>query len=235
MCSPSRSPLPPPSPPAPPRFSQCTRSESFLSLFLNCLIINFSGSSSSCFCIVPEFLVDINMRYGLPRWCSGKEPTCQCRRHRRPGLNPWVGKISWSRKWQPTPGFLHGKSHGQRSLGGYPVHRVAKEMDATERLGTHVCPGGTGNLKRDDNMYKIQSNLTFVVVQLLSHIWLFVTPWTAACQASLSFIHYLLKFAQTMSTESVMPSKHFILCRPLLLLTSIVPIISLFQLVGSSQ
>ena len=46
---------------------------------------------------------------GLPRWCSGKESTCQCRRCR---FNPWVGKIPWSRKWQPTPTlFLPGKFH----------------------------------------------------------------------------------------------------------------------------
>ena len=37
----------------------------------------------------------------------------------RPGFNPWVGKISWRRKWQPTPVFLLGKSHGRRSLVGY--------------------------------------------------------------------------------------------------------------------
>ena len=48
---------------------------------------------------------------GLPRWCSGKEPACQCRRHKRPRFNLWVGKIPWRRKWQPTPLFLPGKSH----------------------------------------------------------------------------------------------------------------------------
>ena len=54
-------------------------------------------------------------------------------------------------------------------------------------------------------------------VQLLSHVWLSVTPWTAACQASLSIINSqsLLKL---MSIESVMPSNHLIFCRPLLLL-----------------
>ena len=52
-------------------------------------------------------------------WRSGKEATCQCRRFRRPGFNPWVGKIPWRRKWQPTPVFLPGKSYGQRSLVGY--------------------------------------------------------------------------------------------------------------------
>ena len=37
------------------------------------------------------------------------------------GFNPWVRKIPWSRKWQPTPVFLLGESHGQRSLGGYSL------------------------------------------------------------------------------------------------------------------
>ena len=49
----------------------------------------------------------------LPRWLSGKEPNCQCRRCR---FDPWVRKIPWRRKWQHTPVFLPGKSHGQRSL-----------------------------------------------------------------------------------------------------------------------
>ena len=41
---------------------------------------------------------------------SGKEPACQCRRHKRHGFNPWVRKIPW-RKWQPTPTFVPGESH----------------------------------------------------------------------------------------------------------------------------
>ena len=49
----------------------------------------------------------------------GKESTCQYRRCKRQGFDPWVGKIPWSRKWQPTPVSLPGKSHGQRSLAGY--------------------------------------------------------------------------------------------------------------------
>ena len=53
---------------------------------------------------------------GLPRWLNGKESTCQCRRH---GFDPWVGKIPWRWKWQPTPVFLPRKSHGQRSMVGY--------------------------------------------------------------------------------------------------------------------
>ena len=67
-----------------------------------------------------------------------------------------------------------------------------------------------------------------VVVQLLSRVHLFVTPWTAACQASLSstISQSLLKL---MSIESVMPSNHLILCRPLLLLPSIFPSIRVFS------
>ena len=52
---------------------------------------------------------------GLPRWFSDKE-SCQCRRC---GFDPWVRKIPWRMKWQPTPVFLPGKSQRQRSLEGY--------------------------------------------------------------------------------------------------------------------
>ena len=46
-------------------------------------------------------------------------------------FNPWVGKIPYKRKWQPTPAFLPGESHGQRSLAGYsPLG--PKELDMTE-------------------------------------------------------------------------------------------------------
>ena len=56
---------------------------------------------------------------GLPRWHSGKESACQGRICKRHSFDLWVGKIPWSRKWQPTPVFLAGKFHGQRNLAGY--------------------------------------------------------------------------------------------------------------------
>ena len=67
-----------------------------------------------------------------------------------------------------------------------------------------------------------------VAVQPLSRVWLFATPWTAACQASLSITNSwsLLKF---MPIELVMPSNHLILCHPLLLLPSIFPSIRVFS------
>ena len=56
---------------------------------------------------------------GFPRGAGGKEPARQCRKQKRWGFDPWVGKIPWRRAWQPTPVFLPGESHGQRSLADY--------------------------------------------------------------------------------------------------------------------
>ena len=67
----------------------------------------------------------------------------------------------------------------------------------------------------------------FIVVQLLSHVWLFATPRTAARQASLSFI--LRSLLKLMSIESVKASNHLALCRPFLLLPSIFPNIRVFS------
>ena len=66
---------------------------------------------------------------GLPWWLSGEESVCQCRRC---GLNPWVRKIPWRRKWQPSSVFLPGKSHGQRSLAGYSSWGL-QELDMTQQ------------------------------------------------------------------------------------------------------
>ena len=74
-------------------------------------------------------------RLGLPKWLRGKEFTCQRRRCRRGGFDPRVRTTPWRRKWQPTPVFLPGESHGWRSLVGYhPWGRT--ESDTTEGLGT---------------------------------------------------------------------------------------------------
>ena len=48
---------------------------------------------------------------------SGKEPTYQCKRHKRCGFNPWIGTIPWRKAWQPTPVFLPGESHVEESGG----------------------------------------------------------------------------------------------------------------------
>ena len=68
---------------------------------------------------------------------SGKESACQ---YRRCGFHPWVGKIPWRRKWQPTPEFLPGKLHGRGSLAGYSP-RGLKESDKPEHACTHCQHG----------------------------------------------------------------------------------------------
>ena len=72
-----------------------------------------------------------NWTHWLPRWYSGNESTCQCRRCQ---FDPWVGKIPWRRKWQPTPVFLPGKFYGHRRLMGYSPWG-GKELKMTE----HAC------------------------------------------------------------------------------------------------
>ena len=72
------------------------------------------------------------------------------------------------------------------------------------------------------------SLLCLYTVQSLSRVWLFVTPWTAAHQASLSIINSW-SILKLMFIESMMPSNHLILCRPLLLLPSIFPRIRIFS------
>ena len=63
---------------------------------------------------------------GFPGGINGIESTCQSTRHKRCRFDHWVQKIPWRKKWQPTPVFLPGKFHSQRTLAGYTVHGVEK-------------------------------------------------------------------------------------------------------------
>ena len=69
---------------------------------------------------------------GLPQWLSGKESACSAELQETQ-VQSWVGKIPWRRTWQPTPVFLPGEFHGQRSLAGLlgGIHGIA-ESDTTE-------------------------------------------------------------------------------------------------------
>ena len=71
------------------------------------------------------------IKMGFPGAPSGKEPTCQCRKHKRHGFDSWVRKIPWRRAWLSTPVFLPGETHGQRILEGYSPWGH-KELDMTE-------------------------------------------------------------------------------------------------------
>ena len=74
----------------------------------------------------------IYIKQGLPWWLKWLSICLQCG---RPRFNLWVGKISWRRKWQPTPGLLPGKSHGRSNLVGYSPWGH-KESDMTGQLST---------------------------------------------------------------------------------------------------
>ena len=77
-----------------------------------------------------------------------KKSICQFRRHR---FSPWVQKIPWRRKWQPTPVFLPEKSHGQRSLAGY-IDGVAKsQTELSSQVYSHnfINEGEVVKIKTD--------------------------------------------------------------------------------------
>ena len=82
---------------------------------------------------------------GLPGGTRGQEPTCQARRHKRGGLHPLVRKTPWRKKWQPTPVFLPGESHGQRSLAGYSPQECSKSQitEVTQQACVPGCFGAT--------------------------------------------------------------------------------------------
>ena len=88
--------------------------------------------------------------------------------------DPWVGKIPWSRKWQPTPVFLSGELHGQRSLEGYSSWSC-KESDMTAWLSIHP-------------VLKLLANLS--IIQVLYFKWLFwESDWLFwKCSRKLLFI-----------------------------------------------
>ena len=73
----------------------------------------------------------------FPGGTSGKEPAFQCKRCKRHGFDPWVREIPSRRVWQPTPLFLAGEFHGQRSLMGY-CPQGHKDSDTTEATCTHA-------------------------------------------------------------------------------------------------
>ena len=101
-------------------------------------------------------------------------------------------------------------------------HRVGIQLHRSERTPP------TSPLTKQRKMQRFQSR-KFSSMQSLSHVQLFVTPWTTAHQASLSITNSWSS-PQLMSIELVMPSNHLILCRPLLLLPSIFPSIRVFSI-----
>ena len=67
---------------------------------------------------------------GFPGGGRGKEPVCQCRRHKGRGFSPWVGKTPWKKAWHPTLVLLPGESHGQEHGGLQSM--TSQRIDTTE-------------------------------------------------------------------------------------------------------
>ena len=89
------------------------------------------------------FLDSRGCLHSLALWPLPLLPWWLCRQCGRPGFDPWVGKIPWSRKWHPTPVFLPGKFHGPRSLVSYSQstgsQRVGQDWETSLSLFTFLC------------------------------------------------------------------------------------------------
>ena len=112
----------------------------------------------------------------LPRWCSGKESTCQGRRH---SFDPWVRKIPWRRKWQPTVVFLLGQSHGQKDLADYSLWSC-KELDTTEWVSMSIpCYWGESFLSILPNATRIRLSWLDVWTGTISGpVWELCPSWS---------------------------------------------------------
>ena len=83
---------------------------------------------------IPKKLPDgqaFQMALAIKKKKKKKKPSCQCRRHKTPKFDPWIGKVPWRKAWQHTPVFLPGEFHGQKRLTGYSPWGL-KEMAANE-------------------------------------------------------------------------------------------------------
>ena len=133
-------------------------------------------------------------------------------------LIPGSGRFPW-RAWQPSPVFfLAWRIPMDRGAWQATVHRVTKSRTWLKRLSTHTAI-------KYPLRWETCANSS---VQFSRSVWLFATPWITACQASLSITNSRSSL-KLMSIESVMPSSHLILCRPLLLLPPIPPSIRVFS------
>ena len=123
-------------------------------------IINHKGTQPT---------LTINMLY-LILWASlvaqwlSIQP--QYRRHR---FNPWARKSSWRRKWQPTPVFLPGESHGQRKLVGYSPWGC-KEQDKTQRINHLVLIIDSFNGHREEKVVLAITGINKTIMRY-SNIW----------------------------------------------------------------
>ena len=159
---------------------------------------------------------------GFPSGTSGKEPACQCRRCKRCGFDPWVGKIPWRRAWQPTPIFLSGESM-DRGAWQAMVHRVAKSQTLLKGLSTNAYQSPSGiqiTWARNDLVGKGENRLqkgskqtltTYLhgsyVSKVYSHIFFFQKILSSPLQWGHNNIISILQMRARRFTATQQPSK----------------------------
>ena len=109
----------------------------------------------------------------VPTCCSGKESACQCRQC---GFDPWVGKVPWRRKWQPTLVFLPGESHGQESLVGHSS-QGCKESDKTE----HSHTGSSEKRSQPDRSCKCRVPISHYCLLVGDIFWFWGLSLSTVC------------------------------------------------------
>ena len=160
-----------------------------------------------------------------------------CWRYKTRRFDPWVGKIPWRRSWQSTPVFLPGNPM-DRGARWPIVYRIAKSQTLLKWLSMHQklkiwwCLSSQ-SLSQETYLSMICSmrlgmGLSDQIRSVAQSCPTLCDPWITARQASLSITNSRSSLRLT-SIESVMPSSHLILCRPLLLLPSIHPSTRVFS------
>ena len=117
-----------------PPFSQDTATGNLGQIFIRAPVSSLYFEIVAVCFVFSKLSISHTFEFGFPG-ASGKEPTCQCRRHKRCRFDPGIRKTPWTREWQPTPVFLSGEVHGQRSLAGYSP-RGCTESDVTKQQQT---------------------------------------------------------------------------------------------------
>ena len=113
-------------------------------VFIHCDIFHAFTHIHMCLCNLNS------SKLVVPRCLSCKKFASYYKRCRRHGFDPWVGKIPWRRKRQPTPEFVPGKSHGQRTLAG---HKLATEHKLVTDLHTRLVRQVTSSLNTENRVF----------------------------------------------------------------------------------
>jgi len=99
----------------------------------------FCANASVSLCVLAALCAQMTFLLGFSGGTSGKESTCQCRRHKGCAFDPWVGKIPWRRAWQPTLVFLPGESPWTEEPDGLQSMGLQSQT-GLKQLSTYACP-----------------------------------------------------------------------------------------------